>query len=322
MCPIIRSLYRRLNQCYTVLLTKFVAPKPVCWVAIWLVVGGVSLVFLSTKIPQTGDYRKTASRVLDELGVGLLTTAVLSAVFAWYFTIELARDVFKAALGVDLVPELKMAVSWILDTATVAVSTRVEVRIMRATEHPGMVDVTVSIERMMKNLGTKSQKVTSALGVDDYGMGVSILDCRLRTEDGEEFLGGDQTKRQKKIERSTPAHILQPGSKAEIQYQFCQRKPENSDLWWFFFEQTRSLTVIVCIEKGLCHTVNLLTHNERDREPKSSSEYSYVYECSTALLPGQGIKLRWWPNANGGQTEAAETVAGAAAADRTDLKPC
>jgi len=275
----------------------------------WLLVLGCFLVYLSTKIPQTQERWKILGRVVDEIGVGVLTTAILSALFAWYFSIELARDVFKAALGVELVPELKTAVSWILETTKVAERTRMNVRIMRVAECQGAVDVTVSIERVIKNLGTRSQEVRSGLGVDDYGMGVSILDCRLRVQGCGESLGGAQTRRQMKIEQNTAVHILEPGGTAEVQYQFRQRKPENSDLWWFFFEQTRDLAVIVCIDETLCHTVNFLTHDERDREPKSHSEYSYVYECNTALLPGQAIKLRWWPKANLGQTDPTETTA-------------
>lgn len=259
-----------------------------CKPPIVMIIVGILGLVIKYSVNLTGS-KELLSNVSEEIFIAIFISGLLALTVDTYFKRLLSRDVFEAALGYVLPDSLKDDIRWILDTNFI--SPKSYIKFDLAKHDTNTVDITVSTERYIKNIGKKSQKYKTQLGVDDFGQS-SISICSMEhsgivySNNGVLVKGGE-------IYAETQEIDLEPGKEVKILYKFTIRKRHNDEFFWFFNSHTEEIILNLNIDNSLYDTnvnfATVATHSS------SKFHFSQSYLFRGSLLATQPIHIRWWP---------------------------
>lgn len=192
---------------------------------VMIIVGILGLVIkYSINLPGA---KELLLNVSEEIFIAIFIAGLLALTVDTYFKRLLSRDVFEAALGYVLPNSLKDDIRWILDTNFISPKSYIKFDLVK--HDANIVDITVSMERYIKNIGKKLQRYKTQLGVDDFGQsGISICSMEHKgtvySNNGILVKGGE-------IYAETQEIDLDPGQEVKILYKFTMRKRHNDEFF-------------------------------------------------------------------------------------------
>ncbi len=230
--------------------------------------------------------------VFPEIGVALIIASILEFTIHRWMSRDLAKDVFWAAIGRILHPELRSEISWICGFQFLATRSVATVNIEE--EEQDLLKVTISLDRDIENIGADNQPLTNLVAVDEWGAPnhpAEIITCEIRK-------GNDQIVRFDQINRDDPAAIsaktveisLRPGEKAHIVSQAVEYKRKNDLLHMTFLYPTVNPRIEVHIPAGLDCRYGFAHRGEMEKE-----KFTPRKTLRGTLLPGMQMGVRWWP---------------------------
>jgi len=103
-----------------------------------------------------------------DVGIALVTAAVLGGTVHIWLETNIVRDVFRAAVGHILPPELRDEVHWISSFKCLTYKCTCTLDIEDIGD--GIVKVTEEVDSELKNITTKNQKIKRLFTKDDWGI--------------------------------------------------------------------------------------------------------------------------------------------------------
>jgi hypothetical protein len=150
----IREMWRRHSERFTLYLV----------LAGWLVLGTV-IIYLSTLIPV---YWVIIHEITHDAGIAIYSAVVLGLSVHLWLESRVVRDVFRAAVGHILPPELRDEVNWI--SSFTCLTQRAVTTLDIEDIGEGLVKLTIEREAELVNFTTTFQKIQPLLAIDDWGI--------------------------------------------------------------------------------------------------------------------------------------------------------
>jgi hypothetical protein len=129
-------------------------------IAIWTV-AALALIFLSNRYLEG-----TWLEIFNGIGVAILSAMVLGLTVHLWLERQIVTDVFRAAVGHILPPELRDEVHWISNFKCITTGCVCTLDLEDVGD--GVVKVTVEIESELKNITTKPYTVKRVFTLDDW----------------------------------------------------------------------------------------------------------------------------------------------------------
>jgi len=233
--------------------------------------------------------------ILPEIGIAFLISAILAGTIDRWFKADFAKDVFEAAIGHILEPELRQEIHWIAGFKWLSIKTRIRLQIDDLNN--GVVKVTCDIERELKNISSHPESLRGIISIDDWGIEAhksQILMCGA--------IGPDGVKRdQKEIENTragsmtarTEPILVEPDKVVKTFSRSVEYKHRNDIFNLVFNWPTKNPELEVEIsasldyDAGFSHRAGVVT------EPMIVNRKT----LQGTFLPNQSVVARWWPKA-------------------------
>jgi hypothetical protein len=132
---------------------------------------GLFLIYLSTQLPW-----ELVKECVRDIGIAFVTAAILGVTIHIWLETNVVRDVFRAAVGHILPPELRDEVHWISSFKCLIYECRCTIDIEDIGD--GVVKITEEIETEMRNITSKNQKIKRWFTKDDWGIPGKMADIQ------------------------------------------------------------------------------------------------------------------------------------------------
>jgi hypothetical protein len=230
--------------------------------------------------------------IAPEIGVAFLVASILGFTIERWMRAELRRDVFLASIGHLLPKEFRAEVSRIIGYTLICERHHLLIDIEHAGD--GVVRITSSVERTIKNRSAYPQKLRNVAHIDEFGyqeIGQSeIVDCVLEI-DGVATNAGEPQIDAYSVYRQTPERTLQPDQVANLRSKWIEYKPINDDLHYGFMSPTVDPEIEVHVPDDLACIFGFGTPSENALE----SKYRPTKRLIGTYFPHQAMRVRWWP---------------------------
>jgi hypothetical protein len=238
---------------------------------------------------------------VEHLGTAAFIAALLGLTFHIWVGKQLTEDVLSAAMGYELPPELREEIRHVYGSRIICEE---HIQTVTIENLPGeeFVQVTVGIERTLRNIGQADEDVPITFRINDWGIQghpSKVIELAYRFEDRATVtLFPDGTAKQK-YRPQGPAiegDALKLGSKeaVTIYTKHSEVKAQNAEHQFHFQYSTLNPRVTVRVPEGFGWTVGF----DHRSEPKRG-QYSDTFVLNGLLLPHQNIRVRWWPGLGG-----------------------
>lgn len=229
--------------------------------------------------------------ILPEIGIALLTASILGFTIHKWMSGEIQRDVFNAAIGHVLRPELREEIGWICQFDLLAIRSNLKVDIEEINDE--VVKVSCSVDREIENISIHNNKTQNTISVDDWGIRgfkPNILDCQLiRRGKSNPFKEIDYTDASVISARTTQV-TLRPGEKVRFLSKGVEYRRKNDLLHFAFTIPTVNPRIEVSASPSIEFRYGFSHHGEQEEEPYASRK-----TLQGTYLPGMHIGVRWWP---------------------------
>lgn len=240
--------------------------------------------------------------IIREIGGAILITGLLGLTIDTWLKSEIAKDVFRAALGYVLPPEFRNEVAQIINYRflserhfiRVSIS-RNETGILRDDE---VVRCNIQVERKVKNITGQVQDIFASAVARDWGFaeGESQINiCEIEfNEIVEKFNPGDSeqyTKYGDGKEARTKSIKIPPGASVNIFLDYFEFKRANDIALIAFLSPTVGPEMEIVIPDEFEYTYDFGAIGHKSDSRRFSKRHSLV----GTYFPGQIMSVRWWP---------------------------
>lgn len=235
--------------------------------------------------------------VLLELSRAVIIAALVGLVIDWNFSRKLAKDVFEAAVGHIMPPELRPELTWIAGHSLVCIESRHHYTFRRG-KSPDAVIVECEWYRVFKNVGSSRCSIPLKLGIDketteDFPSRIVKIGY---LEDGEnvewQYLSEAELARVLEEQEWVVTHRMKTINLArdgqiKTKWKFEIQKNIDDNEYISFAYPTRGISVTVDPCPDMAVNVSF-GHRGKVEQPLSNT-----YSLDKTLLPGQYIRVRW-----------------------------
>jgi hypothetical protein len=270
---------------------------PTTQVRLWLFLGAMLVVgvlaIVSASYITSNTSLHLLAELLKEVGVALMIAAFLGLTVDRLLKLEMARDVFLAAFRYVLPDELKEEVGRIISYKFICTEHRTVIEIVEIAETE-FVRVTVSTERILKNISRHAEALGNHFALDEWGFPehrTMIGECSMELDQEvlkganfpdyeDEGMVGQKTD-ERSIARSGTAKLITRGSEVHR---------NNGEIMLGFDAPTVRPSVDIRIPDGFKYALSFGVPGERVVESKIAKSH----RLEGAQFPGQATRLRWW----------------------------
>lgn len=232
-----------------------------------------------------------SSGIAHSIGEALLVSAVLGFTIDRWFKQELVHDVFQAAVGAILRPELREEVNWIVGFKWLAIKCKLHLKI--EDMGGGIVKVTSTSERVVENISSHPEKTRAAIATDEWGVKdrvSQILQCAL-VKDGESPRQHTGVKQGEwSISAATEEVSVDRGKSVTLYYKVVEYKHINDECRMAFQIPTKNPEIEVEISETLEFSSGFSHRAEVIEQPLANR-----VTLNGTFLPSQSMGARWWP---------------------------
>jgi len=229
--------------------------------------------------------------VLPDLGIAFLISAILGMTIDRWFKADFGKDVFEAAIGHILGPELRDEIHWVAGFKWIARECRLHLKIEDIGN--AIVKVTSTTERTIENISSHPQKIRGNLAADEWGFTdypSQIIECVLSQ-------AGEAPKKHTGIKRSeaqvraeTEEATVLPKNSIKLFTKVVEYRRTNDSCSMVFAIPTINPQMEVEISESLKYEYGF-SH----RGVPIKSDYLPRLTLQGTFLPHQGMGARWWP---------------------------
>lgn len=258
---------------------------PWAYASLALIIGFASIL-ISTEFDWRG--------ILRDTGVAFLVAGLLTFSIEWSLRNELVQDVFKAALGYVLPPELKDEVSWVIGAKFLCEKSICTFGIEHVS--PGVVKLTTETQRDVKNITGNAEKLSGYISIDDWGFAEGkseILEVGMKTEDGkEETKFKIDTSDPERISAKTAEISIRPAGRATLYSKCVEFKRTNDSAYFNFNSPSVTPEIEMKVPDDIAWRAGFTHRKDKETE---KLRYSDRVVLPGTLLPKQYLIVRWWP---------------------------
>jgi hypothetical protein len=236
---------------------------------------------------------------IEHIGAALFIAAVLGLTIHWWLTKQITEDVFTAAMGYELPPELRDEIRYVYGSRLICEEHVQAVQIEDLGNN--FVRITLGLERTIKNIGETPQQIPLYIATDEWGVEgypSQILELGYQYEDERRLIVFPGDNRKEKFESGNRPQgptvkrksnlTLKPKKRLTIFSKCCETKPYSGEHFFHFEIATKNPRVQVTAP-GFEWVVGFAHRDEPRR-----GAYSETVQLTGLLLPHQNIRVRWW----------------------------
>jgi len=231
--------------------------------------------------------------IVRDLGIAFLSASVLGITIHGWLESTVVRDVFRAAIGHVLPPELRDEVHWISSFKCIITRCVCDVSIEDIGD--GIVKLTQEVDTEMKNITTKSQIVKRLFTKDEWGtcMESQILDYEYKIGDREtvKFSGAPERRKDKTVQIHMDNVSLPAG---EIIRTFARGVEYRRNNDRFFDEWIYPVVRPELNIRSIPESIEYFAEFSHD-PPISVIQNGRRHILEGTLMPHQKMGLRWFP---------------------------
>lgn len=234
----------------------------------------------------------TWGHILRDVGIACITTAVLGFTIDRWLKLDIAVDVFKAALGYVLPDEFRDEVRRISNYKFVCEKHILIVEIEKIDADT--VRATLMIERTIKNISSATLPLKNKLDIDEFGFARAkseILDCRIADEVGDVQRFRTIDNKGHWLTAETKEIKVPPGARVFLSSKFCEIRRINDHVVLVSKTPTKSPEMEVRIPSEFEYEPSFGHPDEIIQK----ATYSNRYTMAGTYFPNQVMRLRWWP---------------------------
>jgi hypothetical protein len=238
-----------------------------------------------------------AHLLTSEVGVAFVAAFVLGGTVHLWMTDALRRDVVKATLTAVLPPIFHSELLRLFDYDLLAetFSMLIEITTIEGTD---AVRVTVSTDRIVKNISTKKTPAHATAHLDDWGAkegAASVEECVIIDEEGKEFRNACAIPANAYSIRAITEDIgVKPGGKVVIRNKFSTVYRNNGHEIITFSMPISNPIVRISHGEELMHDFDF-GRSLGPGETIYRSPLMREYRLTGTYFPGFYMKVRWWP---------------------------
>jgi hypothetical protein len=232
--------------------------------------------------------------IIRDIGIALLTTAILGSTIHVYLERDIAKNAFEGAVGYFLPDDIKEAVRHLTGIEWFAEQFSWTVDIERIHGNPHLVKVTTKTRKVLRNITNNPLSIKSTIHVDDWGHKTksTITQCELRGPQIKIEL--DPTKIEYRndstVYAETEAALIGPKEAVELLATGVEYKQENGDLYFAMPYATKSAEIYINAPTEFNTLGGFSTDLPSDKHPHLNK-----YVVRGFCFPWQRAMVRWWP---------------------------
>jgi hypothetical protein len=272
----------------------------------WAVLGfigttGLILVF----VPATFELSWYGS-IFRDIGIACLTTSILGFTFDRWLKLDIAVDVFRAALGYFLPEEFRGEVRRISNYKFLCEKHVLTVQVDKLDRDT--VRATMMLERTIKNISSETLPYKNSLDLDEFGFAIAksqIYDCQIKNEAGDVHKFATVADKGHYVHAETKEFKVPSGARVFISSKFSEIRRINDHIVLVNRTPTKSPEMEVKISDEFEYECSF-GHPDEIIE---KSTYTNRHTMVGTYFPNQVMRLRWWPKAppsarlQGGETD-------------------
>lgn len=249
-----------------------------------------------------------AREITIGVGISFVTAAIIGGVIEIAFVSRIAREVFHIAFGYLLRPEIRKEITWIYEMDKLVTDYSHQFTIEKHNKE-GKVWVYETITRTVKNIGNKSQDVRPSLGIEEWfhAEGRSeIIDYQITFDSGETFslknrdIVIERPKKHKQanyilaIKEEKLSKDLASGKTYTWAATCRELRSESADTVSFWGTASMNPHITVQVPEHMDYDLTFANRKQGELRDWGNG----MWRLNTVLLPGQAIRLRWWPKSD------------------------
>lgn len=238
-----------------------------------------------------GDKSDWAHGLARDVGIALATTAVLGFTVDRWLKLEIAVDVFKAALGYVLPEEFREEIRRISNYKWICEKHLLIVQIDRLD--PDTVKATIMVERTIKNISSGVMSFQNVLDIDEFGFPNAkseILECSLQDEAGNTRESKETKHNGHWLHAETEEIKLPLGSRVTIKSKYCEIRRSNDHVVFVAKIPTKAPEIEVRIPDDFAYKASF-GHPD---EVVEKAAYANRFTMLGTYFPNQVMRVRWW----------------------------
>jgi hypothetical protein len=237
--------------------------------------------------------------LIEGFAGSLIIAGIIGFSFDRFLKHAITKDVFEAALGYLLPPELKEEMRWLYGNKIMCKEHHQIIDIERIDD--AFIRMRVKYDRTFRNVGSSSEDLKLSLGVDEWfhktekskilrfgfikdGKRTERCGKELITERIDDHLRVNQEDIFNKIK-------IEPGEEITHWGEYEEIKPVNGDHIFSFLYSTQNPRVTVQInENEFSYRAGFASRKKMEAEKIGNNVWRFV----GLMLPHQHIRVRWW----------------------------
>jgi hypothetical protein len=260
----------------------------------WLVVGTL-IINLSTFIPAPWVITR---EIAHDAGIAIYSAVVLGLSVHLWLESRVVRDVFRAAVGHILPPELRDEVNWISSFTCLTQRAVTTLDIEHLGE--GVVKLTIEREAEIVNFTTKYQRVQPLLAIDDWGIpgkNPEIIEFEYirGNDDPVRFTGTPERHPDRTIQIHMSEVDLEPNQHLRLFTKFVEYTRDNARC----IQISRYPIIRPELNiRSISPSLNYFPEFGHDANTKTI-QLGRRHILQGTLMPHQRMGARWFPKTNG-----------------------
>lgn len=252
-----------------------------------LCIGGVLLIALKAPVDELSH---TFGEILRDVGIAALVAGLFALTLERWFRQDLNKDVFEAVLGYLPPTSYKNELLRLIRYPFICEDHTLRFKI--EDQPKGLVRVTVTSERKLKNITSRRQPIKGYYHIDEWGFAERsrIVECVMEV-DGQVYEGETQTLDDMTIKSVTVEKMIPPGGMVRLGCVSTEIKRSNDELNILFGTPTVEPVIQVDLPRGLQYVFSF-GPDDPEIEP---SMYGGQQRLKGTYFPGQRMRVRWWP---------------------------
>lgn len=240
------------------------------------------------------DWPVWAHGLSRDIGIALLTTSVLGFTVDRWLKLDIAVDVFKAALGYVMPDDFRDEVRRISEYKLIAEKHSLIFDIQPLDQDT--VQVIGMIEKTVRNISSESLPYYALVAIDEWGFTNAksqILECEVRDEAGnqQKFSIVDIKDKESVLEAKTKTISIPPNGRAFSSSKFIEIRRANDHIMMVSTTPGRNPEIEVRISPNFDYTAGFGGPTAR----VETAKYSFRHTLIGMYFPNQPMRVRWWP---------------------------
>jgi hypothetical protein len=235
--------------------------------------------------------------LISEIGIAFVSAAIIGATVHLWMTDALRREVVKATLTAVLPPVFHTELLRLFDYDLLAetFSMLIEITTLEGTN---AVRITVSIDRIIRNISTRKVSAHALAHLDDWGAKegrAAVEECVIIDEERNEFRNTNPTPANEYSIRAITDDIdIKPNGAAVVRSKFSAVQRDNDQGIITFSMPISNPIVMITHGAELNHDFDF-GRNLGPGEKEYRSSLMREYRLTGTYFPGFYMKVRWWP---------------------------